>query len=135
METATTIWQLIYVPLSEDITSDEHFPARRPMLAHYTSLEVLEKILTANEVWFSNPLFMNDLEEVRFGFIHGVRALKENGAIRDALKTNARYENFLASLDHYVSYFEREHLLDTYVFCLSEHSPGDRDGLLSMWRG
>ena len=38
-----------------------------PLLAHYTSLSVLEKILKTDELWLSNPLFMNDLEEVRFG--------------------------------------------------------------------
>jgi hypothetical protein len=27
-----------------------------------------------------------------------------------------------------------EAVLDTYIFCLSEHRPDDRDGLLSMWR-
>jgi hypothetical protein len=128
------IWQL-FAPLYDDIRSDDHFPAKKPILAHYTSLDVLEKILATNEVWLSNPLFMNDLEEVRFGFIHGVRALKESSAIKDALKTDARYASFVTALDHYVNYYEREHLLDTYVFCLSEQAPEDRDGLLSMWRG
>jgi len=27
------------------------------------------------------------------------------------------------------------HLLNTYVFCMSEHDVSDNDGLLSMWRG
>lgn len=41
--------------------------AERPLrLAHYTSLEVLEKIIQTEEIWFSNPLFMNDYEEVQF---------------------------------------------------------------------
>jgi hypothetical protein len=40
------------------------FPQKRLLVAHYTTLEVLEKILGTNEIWFSNPLFMNDLEEV-----------------------------------------------------------------------
>ena len=50
---------------------------KRPsLLAHYTSLEVLEKIMT-NEIWFSNPLFMNDLQEVRFGMGEGLKAFNE----------------------------------------------------------
>jgi hypothetical protein len=130
----TKIWQL-FEPLYDDIQKHEHFPPKRPILAHYTSLDVVEKILKTDEVWFSNPLFMNDLEEVRFGFIHGIRALKECSAIKDALKTAARFTRFLGALDHYVNYYEREHLLDTYVFCLSEQAPEDRDGRLSMWRG
>ena len=36
----------------------------KPLLAHYTSISNLEKILKDDEIWLSNPLFMNDLEEV-----------------------------------------------------------------------
>jgi hypothetical protein len=32
--------------------------AKRPVFAHYTSIESLEKIMRSEEVWFSNPLFM-----------------------------------------------------------------------------
>jgi hypothetical protein len=39
------------------------FPAKRSLLAHYTSIPVLEAILRNNEIWLSNPLFMNDMEE------------------------------------------------------------------------
>jgi len=42
---------------------------------------------------------------------------------------------FQQELYHFAQVFESEHLLDTYVFCLSEHNPQDHDGLLSMWRG
>jgi len=42
---------------------------RQPYLAHYTSLEVLEKIMQHNELWFSHPFFMNDLQEMRFGIV------------------------------------------------------------------
>jgi hypothetical protein len=38
-------------------------------------------------------------------------------------------------LDHAANFFRQEHLLDTYVFCLSEHDPTNPDGILSMWRG
>src|SRR6185312_16567078 len=31
--------------------------------------------------------------------------------------------------------FAKEHVLDTYVFCLSNHDKEDDDGRLSMWRG
>ena len=43
----------------------------RPLLAHYTSLEVMAKIVENEEIWFSNPLFMNDHQEVRFGMLNG----------------------------------------------------------------
>jgi hypothetical protein len=41
------------------------------LLAHYTSIDVIEKILRSEEIWFSNPLFMNDLDEMRFGMLEG----------------------------------------------------------------
>ncbi len=125
----------LFQPLYNDIKEEDDFFNKKPLLAHYTSLDVLEKILTTEEIWFSNPLFMNDLEEVRFGVLHGARATKENEIIRSALQTEARHKTFTEAFDHFIAYFEREHLLDTYVFCLSEHAPEDKDGLLSMWRG
>jgi hypothetical protein len=42
-------------------------PTEPLLLAHYTSVEVAEKILRDEEVWLSNPLYMNDLEEMRAG--------------------------------------------------------------------
>lgn len=129
------IWRLFAPPLYADISEEDAFHRQRPLLAHYTSLDALEKILSSDEIWFSNPLFMNDLEEVQFGIVHGARRLKESAVIREALKSEARHANFSASLDNAISNFERDHLLDTYVFCLSRHAPGDKDGLLSMWRG
>lgn len=125
----------LFNPLYEDITEQDVFHIRKPLLAHYTSLEVLEKILRTNEIWFSNPLFMNDLEEVRFGLVGGVNKLKENDVVRTALGTEDRHTAFIEALDYYVNQFEQKHLLDTYIFCMSEHDPDDNDGMLSMWRG
>ena len=61
--------------LYADILEENEFYQRKPHLAHYTSLAALENILKSEELWFSNPLFMNDLEEVRFGNRIGVAAL------------------------------------------------------------
>lgn len=128
------IWQL-FEPLYDDFKEEDQFHVKQPLLAHYTSLEVLEKILTSNEIWFSNPLFMNDLDEVRFGIVRGAERLKSNDEIKSALGTAERHVIFSEGIDGYIRRFEEEHLLDTYVFCLSEHDPDDFDGLLSMWRG
>lgn len=127
--------QLFNAALYSDIEEEDEFYNRRPFLAHYTSLEALEKILATDEIWFSNPLFMNDLEEARFGIINGARAAKESEPIREALETADRHSKFTAALDYYINYFEQEHLLDTYVFCMSELAPDNTDGMLSMWRG
>jgi hypothetical protein len=58
-----------FQPLWADLRPEDTFAAKKPLLAHYTTIQTLEKILASNEVWFSNPLFMNDIEEVRFGIL------------------------------------------------------------------
>ena len=45
-----------------------------PLLAHYTSIRVMEAIFQTNEIWLYR-LFMNDLQEVRFGLREGQRLL------------------------------------------------------------
>jgi Protein of unknown function (DUF2971) len=121
--------------LFDDIVRSEDFPVVRPLLAHYTSLSSLEKILETNEIWFSNPLLMNDLEEVRFGVLRGASIIRESDQIINACGTSARADIFRDAFDHWSNTFENEHAFDTYVFCLSEHDPTDYDGALSMWRG
>lgn len=110
----------------------------RPLLAHYTSLEVLEKIFLTNEIWFSNPLFMNDLQEMRFGILEGVKTLNEFALEQqfiDICGSRERAEIIQNSFLRYFQDFDAKHVLDVYVFCLSEHEPTNTDGLLSMWRG
>ncbi|SRR6266478_2646568 len=74
----------LFEPLWADLKGDDSYPARRPLLAHYTSMVVLEAILRDNEVWFSNPLFMNDLEEVRFGINEGTNLFLTSPEIETA---------------------------------------------------
>lgn len=57
----------LFAPLFDDLRGQDCFPNRRQLLTHYTSIVGLEAILRTNELWLSNPLFMNDMEEVRFG--------------------------------------------------------------------
>lgn len=129
------LWDNIYSSVFSDLNDAVDILTHKPLLAHYTSMRVLECILRTNEIWFSNPLFMNDLEEVRFGVLNGVQEIKDNPDIIKALGDKSRHNIFVHCLFHYMSEFEKNHLFDTYVFCLSEHDPEDRDGLLSMWRG
>lgn len=111
----------------------------RPLLAHYTSLEVLEKVLRSNELWFSNPLLMNDMQEVRFGMIEGRKAFEElflDPKTVMACGSKERAASVHRWFHHYFNSFDINHLFDVYVFCLSEHNPEkDVDGRLSMWRG
>ena len=107
----------------------------RPLLAHYTSIDVLEKIMKSGEIWLSNPLVMNDLEEVRFGVLEGVRLVEQSEAVTRACKTKERAAKLRAAFSHYFKEFNEQHAFDTYIFCMSEHDTTKKDGLLSMWRG
>lgn len=129
------VWDRLVAEFYSDLSDFDEFERVKPVLAHYTSIDVLEKILSSGEIWFSNPLFMNDLEEVRFGVIAGRNKVIESDKIRKALKSGERHQKFLEEFDHYISEFETKHLLDTYVFCLTQHDVDNHDGLLSMWRG
>jgi len=106
----------------------------RPLLAHYTSIDALEKIMKSGEVWLSNPLFMNDLEEVRFGLQQGARLFLQSQAVTDACQTPERAQLVRDAFAHYYNQFDQDHAFDTYVFCLSEHDPKNTNGVLSMWR-
>ncbi|HXM26664.1 MAG TPA: hypothetical protein VN957_11640, partial [Chthoniobacterales bacterium] len=127
-----TLFEPLYADLRE---AKDSFPAKRPLLAHYTSVAVLEAILQKNEVWFSNPLFMNDIEEVRFGMTTGANLFLASPEIESACRSQKRNAMLKAGFSYWYAKFANDHLLDLYVFCLSEHAKEDTDGLLSMWRG
>lgn len=128
----TTLLMPVFGELDEDFHS---LLARRPLLAHYTSIDVLEKIMKDEELWLSNPLFMNDLEELRFGIFEGARQIEQSDAVKKLCGSQARIDILKNAFISYYSQFDREHALDVYLFCLSEHEPSNMDGLLSMWRG
>jgi Protein of unknown function (DUF2971) len=125
----------LFLTLAVDIDDLDFAIENRPLLAHYTSIDVLEKIMKTDEIWFSNPLFMNDLEEVRFGLQQGARLFLQSEAVTQACRTPSRANRIKNAFSHYYNQFDQEHAFDTYVFCLSEHDPANTDGLLSMWRG
>lgn len=121
--------------LWSDIASEKSFHKEKPLLAHYASIHTLESILKNMEIWFSNPLYMNDHEEVRFGIYEGQRAFMNSPEIAVACKTPQRTAILYNAFNNYFSKFEQEHVLDTYLVCLSRHDRQDNDGILSMWRG
>ena len=125
----------VFAALWKDIAQDETFPQKRPLLAHYTSIGTLESIMRSDEIWFSNPLFMNDLQELRFGILEGANAFRRHKGIESASGSQERYQVLCHAFEHYFDEFSNKHAIDTYVFCLAEHDPGNSDGLLSMWRG
>jgi hypothetical protein len=121
----------MFEPLFADLRDGGSFP----LLAHYTSIQALEAILRSNEIWFSNPLFMNDMEEVRFGISAGANPFLTSTELESACGNNERFDLLKSKFIQCYNTFANEHVIDTYVFCLSEHVKDDTDGLLSMWRG
>jgi hypothetical protein len=107
--------------------------APRPLLlAHYTSVQVIEQILKHNEIWLANPLYMNDLEEMRLGIFLGAQLFPAFAQIAGNSETRSRM--LVESFNHYLANLQNEKAIDTYIFCLCIQEPGDTDGLLSMWR-
>lgn len=121
--------------LSDGVLEDAAWDDRKPLLAHYTSFSVLEAILKNDEVWFSSPLYMNDHQEVRFAYNTGTELFRYSTEIEEACGNSEKHRHLVHAFNHYADEFANKTILDTYVFCLSEHSVDDTDGLLSMWRG
>jgi Protein of unknown function (DUF2971) len=111
--------------------------AVRPLLAHYTSIDVLEKIMKHEELWFSNPLNMNDWQEMHFGMSTGLEVFERycrEPSFVTAAGSSDRAERLRIAFEGHFATFEIEQALDIYVFCLSEHDAANADGRLSMWR-
>ena len=126
----------LFQPFWEDETAHATYPLVKPLLAHYTTIATVASVLATDEVWLSNPLFMNDHEEVRFGVENGVSIVREAGTeIRAACGSDKRFERFMEAFEELHQKVVTESVLDYYVLCMSEH-PGveDDDGVLSMWR-
>lgn len=108
-------------------------PVNAPLLAHYTSIDVLESILKNEELWGFNPLLMNDHSEVIFGIGKGANVVRSHAALQTSL--GALHSDLIQTFDSMVGNYLQNHVSDTYVFCLSEHDRSNTDGMLSMWRG
>jgi hypothetical protein len=122
--------------LFADVQAKDNFNVAKPLLAHYTSLSTLEQIVKNDELWFSNPIYMNDVEELRFGMQEGLSAFRENiGEIAKACRSAERAAKLARTIEDLFREFEQVHAFDIYVTCFSTHDPSDNDGLLSMWRG
>lgn len=124
-----------FLPLWDDIKAADSMWVKKPLLAHYTSIGTLECIMRNEELWFSNPLFMNDLEELRFGVTEGTAIFRRHSGIFEACGSSDRYQRILQEFERLFTQFNSEHALDIYVFCMTEHEAKNTDGVLSMWRG
>ena len=110
----------LFLPLFNDLEELDEHP--RPLLAHYTSISTLENIMKTNEIWFSNPLYMNDIQEMRFGILEGVRLFEKNkDAILNACGNEDRFNILKDQFYYSFNDFDNNHALDVYAFCLSKH--------------
>lgn len=125
----------LFEPLWADIREKDQFYNLNPILAHYTSIEIFESILRNNELWFSNPFFMNDIAEVKYVLSEAIPLIYIDKSIEAACGSSDRYDEFRNSFKYYYNIFANEHISDTYIFCLSQHEKENTDGSLSMWRG
>lgn len=122
--------------LWSDLSQDDLFPFSRPMLAHYTSVETLAKIMINNELWLSHPLLMNDDQEMKWGFVEGQTQFRNHSGLRQACDSASLDYNVLAqAFEKEFDEFATTHAYDIYITCFCKHDPDDTDGLLSMWRG
>ncbi|AFY20776.1 DUF2971 domain-containing protein [Pseudomonas sp. UW4] len=121
--------------LWDDMKAEETFPQKRLLLAHYTSIATLEGIMANDQLWFSNPLFMNDLDELAFGILESAKIIRKSQEIKKACGTEEWYKLFQSIFESYLDDFSVEHAFDVYVLCFSDHTDVKDDGLLSMWRG
>ncbi|BBM03963.1 DUF2971 domain-containing protein [Microbulbifer sp. GL-2] len=121
--------------LWDDLNDGLNYPEKRPLLAHYTSIDTLEKILKKNELWLSNPLYMNDYTELSFGMGQGYRLFTQSKELHQAFEVQSQYDHLLASFQRLFIRYTEDHVFNTYLTCFSEHCVDDNDGRLSMWRG
>lgn len=122
--------------LWSDLSKDDLFPFSRPMLAHYTSVETLAKIMTNDELWLSHPLLMNDDQEMKWGFVEGQTQFRNHSGLRQACNImSVDYDVLAQAFENRFDEFATNHAYDIYVACFCKHDPDDADGLLSMWRG
>lgn len=124
----------IQAELWSDISEMHSDGTLRPCLAHYTSVSTLEKIIANQEIWLSNPLFMNDREELRFGMTEGAFTFNNSQALKSSCSATS-YQKLVGFFNHFFDEFAVTNAFDTYVACFSECHADDVDGRLSMWRG
>ena len=119
----------------EDVPKEEQFPAQSPVLAHYTTVATLEKIVRNDELWLSHPFHMNDQEELRWGLDEGVRVFQTHPSLLKACGDESRFHLLLQDFNRRSFEFTSVHAANIYVACFCMHDARDKDGILSMWRG
>ena len=85
--------QTIIKSLFKDLENGEDFSSK--YLAHYTSISNIEDILKTKEIWFSNPLLMNDRKELRFGILESRNKIYLHKELKDSCGSDNNFNNFI----------------------------------------
>lgn len=130
-ELRNELWNLLWA----DVKAEDEFPARRPLLAHYTSAQTLDAIFSSGQFWLSHPMLMNDMEELQWGIRAGVSVLQAHNGISSALGSSGSFDLLRRFFDEYVEAMGSGDAYSIFAACFCEHNEeSDVDGLLSMWR-
>lgn len=129
-EPGDALWEALWA----DVGGENDFPAKRPLLAHYTSASTVEAIFRNRQLWLTHPVLMNDYEELQWGINAGMRLLWTHSGIAEACGTNKRHDQLSDLFEQSWNLYEQESAHSIFVACFSEHERDDHDGLLSMWR-
>lgn len=109
--------------------------AEQKRFVYYTSAETAMKVLRNQELWFRNATVMNDYSEISYGLdlIRSVFSGDEGARFRESIEDI--FPGTIEKVEALLSGWERDWQLETYIACVSVHSPDeDRRGRLSMWR-
>ena len=102
---------------------------------YYTTADTAASILRNRQLWMRNTTAMNDYMEVEHGLECLNPAYKAEPGERFRAALDAYFPGLAAELLEYFNGWLHHIRSDTYMMCVSEHSPDeDRHGRLSMWR-
>ncbi|WP_304097981.1 DUF2971 domain-containing protein [Phascolarctobacterium succinatutens] len=103
-------------------------------LAHYTSARVALSLIENKTIWLNNIQYMNDYSEIKIG--NTLLADYYNNETGNEIKEVIEEINHGIKQNLELSYNNNlSRLMNTYAFCLTEHSKEEDDyGRLSMWR-
>ena len=100
--------------LFSDLSTKETFFDKK--LIHYTSISNIENILRTNEIWFSNPLLMNDVQELSFGILESRNKIYLDEGLKKSYKTDKNFKTFINTYEDIIEKFEDGDAFDTYLF-------------------
>lgn len=131
-ETYNRIWER----LTEDLADVPDISNEQPLLSHYTSIYVVEQFLAKRCLWLSNPLNMNDFQEVRYGVNEATNSIMTNELLIRAFRNENDYSLFIEAFRKLYEEYGTHEVLNLFVACFSKHDRKKSSrGKLSMWRG